>query len=292
MKITTIIRLVLCISLIQGCSYSTPEFNKTVILDVEGLSTEHDTQQTNPLITPQVKQKNDHENNQQNISLFGCNNIRKDQSDLIGGQSSSVSLPYGWHNDDGKNFFVAQYYVEFPSVPTNPKKGQKTTLGLLSKDNFRFETQVPSKTIKLNYNALEPMYLSHLSVDFGSCKGKVDYVPIRTSCPEYPHVNGNKSPVAGIDIIEDKRGYGEMFIPTRDEGGVNPLQCKASILNDIQLHYKIGFSVGDVVTDNINLTQQLIEQLHPNGNNNSGQIITLICDERPRSAPLPSGCKF
>ena len=269
----------------QGCYYSAPELNKTVVLDIEDVNFEHDTQQIKQSINSQAKQ-----GNQQNVSFFGCNDIRKDKNDLNLGQSASISLPYGWHNDDGKNFFVAQYYAAFSPVPANPKKGQKTTLGLSSKDNFRFETQQPSTTIKLDYNTLKPLYLSHLNVDFGSCKGKVDHIPVRTSCSEYPYANGSKKQVAGIDVIENKWGYGEMFIPTMDEGGVNPLQCNASILNDIQLHYKIGFSVDGVVTDNINLTQQLIKQLHPTGNSN--KIITLICDERPRNDPLPSSCKF
>jgi len=276
MKVTFIICFIFFSILIQGCDDSGADRNKIVIFDVEELNIPHNQQQTK----------------QQSVTLFGCNDTRKEKKDLIWGEESSMLLPYGWHNDDGKNFFVAQYYVASPPVPAKPKKGKKTTLGLLYKDNFRFETQEPSETIKLDYNVLKPMYLSYLNVDFGSCKGKVDYIPIRTSCPEYPSVNGNTKPASGIGVIENIQDHGKIFIPTMDEGGVNPLQCHASILNDIQLHYKIGFSINDVITDNINLTQQLIEQLHPTDTRHSDQIITLICDERPESAPLPSGCKF
>lgn len=216
----------------------------------------------------------------QEVSIFGCNNVSKTIKNLEWGKQYSRELTYGWQED--KSFYVAQYYLASPPVPIPSKPDEKTTLGLLYQDHFRFEGVEPSVEVTLDYNQLMPVYLSYIDIDYGNCQGKVDQIPINTICPQFPYKNGEHKLASGIGLLANKKDQRRIFLPTLDVAGKNPLQCSASILNDIQLDYRISFSIGELIIDELDLTQQLL--------NPSSIPLKLFCEKRPDTEPLPSGC--
>ncbi|MGH1428838.1 MAG: hypothetical protein ACRBEE_12915, partial [Arenicella sp.] len=161
--------------------------------------------------------------------------------------------------DGEKAFFAARYYLASPPVPPQPKPGEKTTIGLLKPDKFVFTTTPPEQKVVLDYTVLTPVYLQFVDIDYGTCNGVVNTIPVNTVCPYFPHVEGDLRPASGIGVLENKDDASKIFLPSIDAKGEFPLQCDATILNDIQLHYKIRFKVGKSQTETLDLTNHFVK---------------------------------
>lgn len=217
----------------------------------------------------------------QPFNWYGCNPTNNGSGSVNWSGNSSSKLPYGLQSGGSKSYFAARYYLASPPVPVNPASGQQTTLGLLKPDNFTFTSTPPMQDVTLDYNVLKPMYLQFIDIDYGNCKGKVDTIPINTVCPKFPHVEGEPRLASGIGVLENKGDASRIFLPSEDAAGLSPLQCDATILNDIQLYYKISFLVEETIVETLNLTSQF--------KNNPNIPVTLLCEERPVS-DIPPGC--
>jgi hypothetical protein len=217
----------------------------------------------------------------QPINWYGCNPTNSGVGSVNWRGNSSSELPYGLRSDGGKSYFAARYYLASPPVPANPAPGQQTTLGLLKPDSFTFTSIPPVQDVTLDYNVLKPMYLQFIDINYGNCEGKVNTIPINTVCPKFPHVEGEPRLASGIGVLENMDDASKIFLPSEDAAGLSPLQCEATILNDIQLHYKISFLVKEAITETLNLTSQF--KTNPN------IPVVLLCEERPVSY-IPPGC--
>jgi hypothetical protein len=109
----------------------------------------------------------------------------------------------------------------------------------------------------------------------------VDIIQINTVCPNFPYVEGESRLASGIGFLENKDGASKIFLPSVDASGMIPLQCQATILNDIQLYYKISFQVEEAITDTLDLTSWF--KTHPK------IPVTLFCVEQ-NASDIPPGC--
>lgn len=223
-----------------------------------------------------------HDGKPQPISWFGCDPANDNGVGSVdwNGNSSSA-LPYGWKSDGKRSYFAARYYLASPPVPAQPAPGHRTIIGLLKPDHFTFTSEPPVQDVRLDYNRLEPMFLQFVDIDYGNCKGRVDIIPINTVCPKFPYKEGEPRLASGIGVLENKDGASRIFLPSEDAEGLKPLQCQATILNDIQLHYKISFRVEGTPTETLDLTSRF--KTDPKA------PVTLLCVEHPASY-TPPGC--
>lgn len=225
-----------------------------------------------------------HDGKPQPINWYGCNPTNNGVGSVNWNGSSSSTLPYGPQSDGSKPYFAARYYLASPPVPVQPPSAQNTIIGLLKPDHFTFTSDTsasPVQDVTLDYNLLKPMYLQFVDIDYGNCKGKVGIIPINTVCPKFPYVEGEPRLASGIGVLKNKDGASRIFLPSVDAAGLNPLQCQATILNDIQLYYKIGFLVEEAITETLDLTSWF--KTHPK------IPVVLHCEEHNASY-IPPGC--
>jgi hypothetical protein len=222
-----------------------------------------------------------HDGQPQPINWFGCNPTNNGVGSVSWNGDSASRLPYGPQSDGNKPYFAARYYLASPPVPVQPPPGQPTIIGLLKPDHFTFTSEPPVQDVTLDYTLLKPMHLQFVDIDYGNCKGKVDIIPINTVCPKFPYKEGAPRLASGIGVLENKDGARKIFLPSVDAAGLSPLQCQATILNDIQLHYKISFRVEETLTETLDLTSWF--KTHPKA------PVTLFCVEQNASY-MPPGC--
>ena len=243
----------------------------------------------------------------QEVSLYGCNTEIttkrpnwNGEENLQWGVNNQVltGVPYGYREKSGKRYYISKYYMASPPVFQTLKKNDTlpVNIGLVIPDNFSFFGEKPVQIVHLNYNILEPVYLSYVNVDYKyndginpSCDSlTVDLVPINIQCKDFRWINKYSTPAirdalgaSGIGRLRNEEKQNRVFLPSyvRD---AEYLDCEITILDDILLEHEVFFATDQGLVKTLNLTDFYKYRFL------QGEDIKLSC--RVRLEP-PAGCR-
>lgn len=223
----------------------------------------------------------------QAVTLYGCNNTVVNTKLFWNAQNQILTnIPHGsYKSDTGKSYYVAKYYVLSPPVTRNSPSTQNPYVGLVTPDHFTFYGEKPAQIVDIDFRVFKSTYLHYIPVDFNymhngkSCAGQhVNAILINIHCKDFPWINGAYGG-SGIGIMTNTKSP-STFLPMLEKNK-HPLQCEATIIDDIMLNTKAFFALqdGKTITRTIDLTKQY-KQSEP---------IKLVC--MPRSpTDIPEGC--
>lgn len=223
----------------------------------------------------------------QPVTLYGCNNTAI-STELFWNSQNQVltNIPYGkYKSKSGKTYTVAKYYVVSPAVARSFSDKRNPYVGLVIPDHFTFRGERPAQIVNMDYRVFKPTYLHYIPIDFHyahngkSCASQhVNSVLINIHCKDFPWLNGAYGG-KGIGIMTNSKNP-NTFLPMLEKNK-HPLQCTATIVDDIMLNTKAYFALenGKTMTRTINLTKLYKK---------SGSI-KLICIPRAPT-DIPAGC--
>lgn len=223
----------------------------------------------------------------QPVTLYGCNNtVIKTKLFWNAENQVLTNIPYGsYQSDTGKSYYVAKYYILSPPVTRNSPDEKNPYVGLVTPDSFTFEGKKPAQIVNIDFRVFKPTYLHYIPIDFNymhngkSCASQhVDSIPMNMHCKDFPWLNGAYGG-SGIEMMINGKAPGA-FLPMLEENKY-PLQCKATILDDVMLNTEVFFASpdGKTMTKTINVTK-VYEKTDP---------IKLICIPRAPT-DVPAGC--
>ena len=230
----------------------------------------------------------------QPVTLFGCNNtIFKSEISWDTPNQVIGNIPYGHRESklkkSKKPYFISKYYVASPPSYPVGKNKNFGYLGLVTPDHFVFQGDRPAQIVNLDYRILESTYFGNIPVDFNypkgptSCKGRgVTSIPLNIECKNLPWKNGAKGGSGIAHLKWDKDGS-STFLPFLDKNKKHPLQCSATLLDDVMLDHEVYFSFDNIQTKTVNLANEY-KRLH-----GTKQEIKLICVPRG-PLDIPKGC--
>ncbi|PIZ04840.1 MAG: hypothetical protein COY58_01945 [Gammaproteobacteria bacterium CG_4_10_14_0_8_um_filter_38_16] len=223
----------------------------------------------------------------QPVTLYGCNNTVIKTKLFWNAQNQLLTnIPYGnYKSNTGKSYHIAKYYVLSPPVTRNSPEKQNPYVGLVIPDRFVFHGKKPAQIINIDFRVFKPTYLHYIPVDFNyihngkSCSGQhVNAILINIHCKDFPWINGAFGG-SGIGIMTNSKTPSS-FLPMLEKNK-HPLQCTATIIDDILLNTKVFFALenGKKMGKTIDLTKLYKK---------SGAI-KLICVPRAPT-DIPAGC--
>lgn len=222
----------------------------------------------------------------QPVTLFGCNNTVVNSQLFWGTQNQALThIPYGrFKSKSGKSYVVAKYYIASPQVVDSESDKKAVYIGLVTPDQVTFHGARPARIVSLDYRILHSVYLASVPVDFNykyhggkSCAEQgVTLIPINTQCKNFLWNNGalGASGIGQLSIHPASTA----FLLTRKKDK-DPLDCRATILDDIMLNHEVYFATKNGKSKTIDLTQY----------HNESKTMQLICIPR-KSTDIPSGC--
>lgn len=232
-------------------------------------------------------------------TLYGCNTAVN--TSLYWGTNNQVvaNIPYGKHFSKSakKHYHVTKYYIASPPIPlVPPGKIEITNIGLVTPDRFVFQGEKPAQIVDLDYRVLQPVYLDHVEFDFNfippfSFSGSlpktcaelgVKTIVVDVHCPRFPWQNGALG-ASGIGPIKDEKMKNLFFLPKMTQQS-EPLQCHATVLDDIMLEHKVHFLVDDKMYKTVHLNDYLKKPKQPR------KSISLVCERRTQD-DIPPGCR-
>jgi hypothetical protein len=226
----------------------------------------------------------------QGVTILACN-TKTDIKISWGENNQSYNLPYGEVASETEGeYFISKYYLASPPVNNQV---ENAILGQLRPDNFSFNEkgsrQNPrdkfSKDIEVTYSVLPAVSVGEIKTDFTyidettpeSCKQQgVKLVPINIKCDDFPRLNGRYG-ASGVGFLESSSPNDKIFVPKFGDGSARPLNCSATILDDIVLKHNITFSNGEKTVDMARLYSDK-------------QAMQFVCVKR-EPGDIPKGCR-